>query len=813
MTATRMRHLPSGTVTLLFTDIEGSTKLLRELGDDYAAALAEHRRLLREVFARHSGVEVDTQGDAFFVAFPSAKDGTSAAVDAQALLETGPLRVRMGLHTGTPTVTEEGYVGIDVHKAARICAAGHGGQVIASAETRSLVELAMEVVDLGEHRLKDFDEPVQLFQLGDALFPPLKTISNTNLPRPASSFVGREREVADVVSLLVDSTRLVTLTGPGGSGKTRLSIEAAAELVPEYRAGVFWVELAPIRDPSLVITTIGHSLGARSELSKHIGEREMLLLLDNFEQVVHAALDLSRVLESCPNLKMIVTSRELLRLRGEVEYPVPPLATPEAVELFCARANVEPSHDVAELCSRLDDMPLAVELAAARARVLSPRQIIERLADRLDLFRGARDADTRHHTLRATIEWSHDLLSEEERRLFARLAVFVGGCTVDSAKAVCDADLDTMQSLVEKSLLRRTDERFWMFETIREYALERLEAGEAGEIRRRHFEFFLSLAESANLSEDLEGPERFDLVIAEIDNLRGALDWATDRGEIELALRLSVALELVWSTLGMAEGISRLTDLLARDPAVPELLRARALRTLSGPLTRTGDFEGGERAIQEALAISQAQGDEDLTAQLLHRLGVAVMYRGDLVRAGSLLEESMQLGRRLRRPRLEAVNVGMLGDLEWRRGERETGLGLLQRSAVLAERAGHVWWQSVMLVIVSGYAMELGRVDDAESSARRSLELSSGMRDPLNMTWALTTMAWAAAARGEAGRAGILWGAMEAEEARTPISWEGDERERYEAGLLKVSGLEFDQGRARGRRLSLEKAVEYALGD
>jgi len=379
MTSSRS-DLPSGTVTFLFTDVEGSTKLLHELGaEEYAQALAEHRRILREAFAGNGGAEVDTQGDAFFVAFPTAPGALQAAAQALEGLSPGPIRVRMGIHTGTPHRAEEGYVGADVHRAARVAAAGHGGQVLVSAATVALTG-ADGLRELGEHRLKDFQEPVSLYQLGQESFPPLKTISNTNLPRPVSSFVGREREVEDVAALLEDGARLVTLTGPGGSGKTRLAIEAAAALVPEFKAGVYWIGLATLRDPALVIETIAQTLGSKDGLAEHIGERELLLLLDNLEQVVVAAPELASLLEACQNLTLLVTSRELLRVRGEVEYAVLPLAEPEAVELFCARARMEPDETVHELCRALDNLPLALELAAARARVLSPQQILERLS-------------------------------------------------------------------------------------------------------------------------------------------------------------------------------------------------------------------------------------------------------------------------------------------------------------------------------------------------------------------------------------------------------------------------------------------------
>ena len=343
-----------------------------------------------------------------------------------------------------------------------------------SQATRELV--SVDVISLGQHRLKDFVSPLQLFQLGSVPFPPLKTVSNTNLPRPAGSFVGREREVSEVAALLADGTRLLTLTGPGGTGKTRLAIEAAAQLLPEFAAGVFWVGLATLRDPALVTESIAQTLGARDGLAGHIGERTLLVVVDNLEQVVAAAPELAALIEACPNLRLLATSRELLRVRGEVEYPVLPLHGSEAVDLFCARAGVEADEAIDRLCRALENLPLAVELAAARASVLSPAQIFERLSGRLDLLKGGRDSDPRQQTLRATIEWSHELLSAEERDLFARLAIFRGGCTLEAAEQVADADLDVLQSLVDKSLLRHTRERFWMLETIREYAAERLDA-------------------------------------------------------------------------------------------------------------------------------------------------------------------------------------------------------------------------------------------------------------------------------------------------------------------------------------------------
>jgi predicted ATPase len=807
-----MRYLPTGIVTFLFTDIEGSTRLLHELGPDYAAALADHRRALREAFARHDGVEVDTQGDAFFVAFASPREAVAAAAESQAALQSGPIRVRIGLHTGEPSLTDEGYVGLDVHKGARIAASGHGGQVIMSADTRAFLGDAVPVVELGEHRLKDFDHPVQLFQLGDHLFPPLKTISNTNLPRPVSSFIGRRREVAGVLSLLRDGARLVTLTGPGGSGKTRLGIEVAADLVPGYGAGVFWAELAPVRDPSLVLHTVGQSLGAKGGLAEHIGEREMLLLLDNFEHVVEAAPGLADVLEACSNLSLLVTSRELLRIRGEVEYAVPPLVEAEAIELFCTRARLHATDDIAELCARLDNLPLALELAAARTNVLSAAQILDRLSQRLDLFKGGRDADPRQATLRATIGWSHDLLSKGEQRLFARVAVFLGGCTLESAVAVCDAGLDPLQSLVEKSLVRRTGDRFWMLETIREYARERLEeSGEAAAVGRRHFDYFLALAESTRLSAEFEYGRRHDLLLPETDNLRTAFDWAVAAGEIELGFRLAIALENFWVTIDPFEGVRRFETLFAAGGDVSPILRARALRCYGGSSEMSGGHEQAKRAYEESLALFEEVGTEGDVAVLIHRLGINALNRGKPDLAREPLERSLDMFRRQGSKRGVAQAIGGLGYLARDEGDLDGAVELWEESLAMVRDTGFLWWQTGMLAALAEAALERGRLEEATALAREQLALGEQVADRQNAVYALAYLARAAAERGDRIRAGQLWGAIEVEESRSPIgAWES-ERDLYEAALRHHSGAEFESGRRDGRRMSLDQAIQLAL--
>ncbi len=376
-----MPELPRGTVTLLFTDIEGSTRLLDEQPDAYPEALAEHRRALREVFARHGGVEVDTQGDAFFVAFARASDAVAGAEDGQRALANGLVRVRMGLHTGEPTVTAEGYVGLDVHRASRIAAAGHGGQILLSQSTRDLAQRD-DVHDLGEHRLKDLATPLRIYQLGNGEFPPLRTLFASNLPVPPTPFIGRERELAGAKALLRrDDVRLVTMTGAGGSGKTRLALEVGAALSEHYEHGVWWVPLSSVSNADAVMSAIGRTLGGGSA-AEAIGNRHVLLLLDNFEHVIAAAPEVATLLSGCRHMDVLVTSRERLSLQGEHLYPVEPLARKESVELFLARARAimpdfETDARLDELCARLDDLPLAIELAAARTSLMTVDQLLE----------------------------------------------------------------------------------------------------------------------------------------------------------------------------------------------------------------------------------------------------------------------------------------------------------------------------------------------------------------------------------------------------------------------------------------------------
>jgi predicted ATPase len=810
-----MPDLPIGTVTFLFTDIEGSTKLLHELGAEaYSGALAQHRRLLRQAFARHGGVEVGTEGDAFFYAFADGVAAVAAAAEAQEALSAGPIRVRMGLHTGTPHLTEEGYVGEDVNKGARIAAAGHGGQVLISRETWELAHVA--ATDLGEHRVKDFAEPVWIFQLGAERFPPLKTISNTNLPRPVSSFVGREMEVKEVASLLLDRARLLTLTGPGGSGKTRLAIQAAAELLSEYRNGVFWVGLAPLGDPALVTENVAQTLGAKDGLGHHIGEREMLLLLDNFEQVIEAAPELSNLLEACPNLRLLVTSRELLRVRGEVEYRVPPLAEREAVDLFCVRSGLEPDETTAHLCRRLDNLPLAVELAAARTSVLSPAQILDRLSKRLDLLKGGRDAEPRQQTLRATIEWSYGLLSKEEKAHFARFAVFAGGCTLEAAEVVADADLDVLQSLVDKSLLGHTKDRFSMLETIREYASERLEeSGEAERVRRRHAEHFLVLAEEAEPYLRHLSREWLDRMEREHDNLRAALDRFDGWGETQLGLRLAGAVSEFWDERGhQTEGRRRLAGALRADDR-PTAARAKALVGAASLALSGGDAAMAQLWAEEGLGLHRRFGDPLGTASATLQLGAAVGNQDDYSSAREILEESLRrfhdLGDQhstLVAARYLAWAYHGLGDLERERLLLEEHLG---RSREL----GNERMEASMLGALAMIAVEERRLEDAIELLKRSHSIHREHGDLVQTALTLCRIARALALAGKARTAAQVLSSSESIRADmgAKVRWVDKLNEETLTIIRqKLGEPALAEAWEHGRKLTVDEVAALVLG-
>ncbi|MBI3998211.1 MAG: adenylate/guanylate cyclase domain-containing protein, partial [Armatimonadetes bacterium] len=552
-----MPRVPTGTVTFLFTDIEGSTRLLHHLGDTrYAQVLADHRRLLRAAFAAGGGDEIETQGDGFLVAFQSARDAILTTVAAQRAVGSHPwpegaaVRVRMGLHTTEAASTGEvQYAGLGIHRAARICSVGWGGQILLSRITAGLIESDLPegagLRDLGEHRLKDLQRPEQIYQLFHpdlpADFPPLRSMTTftTNLPIQLTSFIGREHEI-DELTRALRTARLLTLTGSGGVGKTRLALQVAAEMLEEFLGGVWLVELAGLSDPSFVPQAVASTLGAREKpgrppaetLVEHLASSSVLLLLDNCEHVLSACGHLAdRLLRRCPNVRIMATSQQGLGISGEFTYRVPSLASPdlqrvpsvedlaryEAVRLFVERAVYRQprfqltdrnASAVAQVCHRLDGIPLAIELAVARLNGLSVEQIATRLDDRFRLLTGgSRTALPRQQTLKGAIDWSYSLLSEKEQALLRRLSVFAGGCSLETAEAVCagagidtDEILDLLTGLVEKSLVvaerRESEHRYRLLETVRRYGLDRLrEAGEVADVHRRHLAWFLALAE------------------------------------------------------------------------------------------------------------------------------------------------------------------------------------------------------------------------------------------------------------------------------------------------------------------------------
>jgi predicted ATPase/class 3 adenylate cyclase len=819
-----VRELPEGTVTFLFTDVEGSTRLLHELGPvRYAEALAEHRRIVREAATAHGGTEVDTQGDAFFVVFPTAGGAAAAAQAARDELAGGPVHVRMGLHTGVPTPTPEGYVGLDVHRGARIAALAHGEQILVSPSTAALLD-SESLRDLGQHRLKDFDGAVRLYQLGDRAFPPLRTPGSVELPDPVTRFLGRERELFDAVSLVYErDPRVLTVVGPGGTGKTRFAIELARLLGDDAGGGTVFVPLAPLRDAEFVLPMVADRLGASSPdpaaVAARVGERRTHVVCDNLEHLLPAAArPLAELVAAVPSLRLFATSREPLRIQGEAELDLPPLVRDEAVELFCERARaVRPdltaTDTVVQLCDRLDGLPLALELAAARTKLLAPEALLERLADRLDALKGTRDAEERHLTLRATIAWSYDLLDEDERWLFAKLGVFRGGCTLETAEVVCDADLDTLASLLDKSLLRRRtgllgEERFWMLETIREYAVERLrESGLEDDLRRRHAERMLQTAREAG--GEMEVVADVSFALAEREDLRAALDWA-EQNDATLGLELAVELQGFWNAASPKEGFERIQRLLTRAGDIPTQLRARALRGQGGAADLAGHDELAEQLTKESLELYRHVGDDRGMAVVEQMRAVWAWRRLDWDRTRELTERSLELSAG-RFEFVETTNYWLLGQLALHDGDLERAVELTRRGTEMAQAAGWEWWESGQRHELLILELRRGDLDAAEREGLVALEME---RTQENRLWALYTLAGlaqVALTRGNLERAGLLWGAAEREAVSLP-RWP-DERERRGGALVAETREPFTRARERGRVLELWDAVAIALGD
>jgi predicted ATPase/class 3 adenylate cyclase len=820
--------LPTGAVTFLFTDVEGSTGLLKELGEKrYADALAEHRRLLREAFAAHGGSEVDTQGDAFFFVFTDANAALQAAEEGQRALSEpsnrlllGTVRVRMGVHTGEPLRAGDGYVGMDVHRGARIAAAGHGSQVLVSEQTRAALTGTVPVKalhDLGEQRLKDLGAPIRLFQLGEGEFPPLKVLYRSTLPVQPSPLVGRERELDEAGALLREH-RLVTLTGPGGSGKTRLALQLAAEFAEDFPDGVYWVALQALRDHELVLPSIAQAIDAKGDLAGHVGDRRLLLLLDNLEQLLPAAPGLSDLLSRAPNLKLLATSREQLRVAGEREYAVDPLPLDHAVVLFVERAaQAEPREAVEAICLRLDCLPLAVELAAARAKLLAPQQLLARLEQALPVLTGGRrDAPERQRTLRSTIEWSYRLLDDQEQRLFRLLAVFAGGFDLEAAEQVADADLDTLQSLLDKSLLRRWGSgRFGMLETIHEYATERLnESGEAAQARSRHVDWVLTaVLRGAEPHWGRTADEWFTRVHAELDNVRVALDSLAGTADGERVRAICLAMRGYWHLHGPAtEGLARLEWARTFRDVDEDFGILEGIFTLARVQR---DEERARVTAEEIVAIGRRRGDPEAVVAGLRNLGILSSMAGEADRAIAQFEQALELARKHHLDGFLPGLTGNLGAAELYRRNWPRARTLSSESAAFARERG-----DLQALVVSRFNEGFAALREADLGAAR-VALDEALGLAVERDWRslapeiLDALAGVVAGEGDRQRAARLMGAAQAlrEEANVTPEAVEDEHRRRMASLLRteLGEQQFRHTFEAGRALSLAEAAELAI--
>ena len=814
--------LPHGTVTFLFTDIEGSTRLLQELGDGYADVLAKHRRTLREEFARHGGVEVDTEGDSFFVAFAKASDALAAAGAAREALADGPVRVRMGLHTGEPIVTDEGYVGLDVHRAARIAAAGHGGQILVSQSTRDLAG-DDRLRDLGLHRLKDLTAPERLYQLDEGEFPPLKSVDQTNLPVQPTPFVGRDRELAEVLGLL-DANRIVTLTGPGGSGKTRLALQAAAESVEQYGDGVWFVSLDAVRDPNLIEPTIARVVGGPDNLHEFLAGKRTLLVLDNLEQLLPEAAAIVARLDA----RVLATSRSRLNVGTEQEFPVPTLPADDGATLFTQRArqlepHFEPDEAVARIAERLEGLPLAIELAAARVKVLTPAQILERLGGSLDLLTsGAHDAPERQRTLRGTVEWSYQLLDAEEQLLFARLAVFAGGFELDAAEAVCSAELDVLQSLVDKNLLRHgEDGRFFMLATIKELALEKVRGLEdEAALRRSHDDFFVGLAQELDARERFSGlrdlsAESLTRFERELPSFRATLAGLADGDRREDTARLGAALWRFWlNRTQYHDAADWLEQAPLADAALPTEVRAAALSAAGAIAYYThDDIDAAERFWREGLELSREQDDPREVGTALSWLSSIAWRRRNFELAIAYHDEAIPLFERAGAEALLLNELHWLGDVYRDKGDFEEAERTLERTVARARALGFDQQLTSTLHSQGDLSLDRGDPDAALPRFAEALAYAVATGNRRVQIYSIAGVGCALALKEDDAAAARLWGIAEDQERRLGFRMLLNERERYERVMAASRGrlgATFETEHRASLGLTLEQAVAEA---
>jgi predicted ATPase/class 3 adenylate cyclase len=872
-----MANLPSGTVTFLFTDIEGSTALWERDRNAMSAAVERHVALLRASIEAHGGAHFKVVGDAVQAAFPTAPDAVAAALDAQQSLlkeswpeAIGPPNVRMALHTAAATPRDGDYLAAGLNRLARLLAAAHGGQVLLSLATQDLARDALppgtSLRDLGEHPLRDLYRPERVFQLLHpglpADFPPVRTLATrpNNLPLQPTPFLGREDQVARVVELLGrDEVRLLTITGPGGVGKTRVALQAAADLLEAFPDGVWFVDLSVLDDPALVPSVIAGVLGVREEgsgltdrLASVLGGKRLLLVLDNFERVVEATATISDLLARIPGLKVLATSRTPLHAYGEHEYPLAPLPLPdrahlpsvegmsqyEAVRLFIARAQaVKPDFTVtianapavAEICFRLDGLPLAIELAAALVKMLPPQALLKRLEQRLPLLTGgARTLPARQQTMRNAIAWGHDLLAPDEQTLFRRLAVFPGGCTIDAAEAVASPDgtleiFSGLTSLVDKSLLRQDEgadgePRFRMLETVREFGLERLEvSGEEPTTRDRHARFYRDLAERAD-SEIVEtaDPAWLDVLDREHDNLRAALAWSRDTGDHDTLLRLAGALALFWYYRGHLDEARRWLDQALGTPANADAPRPRAwalacrgmLASVCGETDRAAPF------LTESFSWWEQTGDAYGYAIARSMLGGVYVSQGRYEEAVALFAPNRDYFRDHGHDNMHGHALFHLGVIAWVQGDDARARVQLQEAVEYFDRSGTPVDAIDPLRYLGLLACTAGDLDDAarwfgESWSRLRLRgsraaLAVGLADVATLAAARDT--WRSAARLFAKAEALL----KAEAAAFSLPARDHYERAHTRAREELGDAAYQAVAVAGRALSLEQALAEA---